>query len=278
MTAQPGGAGTTVVRRQLGRRLRLLREQAGKTHEDIAAAEIASRSKMWKIETGRTRVREGDVLSLARLYELGNAVTDELLRMASATKDTGFLEHYGSSVPEWVGMYGDLEAACSELWVYASELVPGILQSPGYARAVTAVDETLSAEAIEQRVRFRAQRQAAFFEREEPGRLDAVLTEGALRLHVDSDAVMEEQIAHLRAVNDGERVSVRILPSTNGVHTAMRGPFTLLLFDDPADPDLAHVESVVGARYFERREHVAEFRRAYEWMRPKTVALEEHVR
>lgn len=272
------GPGPTVARRQLGRKLRTLREQAGKTHADVDAALICSRSTMSKIEAGRTRVRQERILALARLYDLDGQTTDNLLLLARATRDTGLLETYGASVPEWVGEYADLEAAAAELWIYASELVPGILQSPAYARAVEAVDESLSDDAIEQRVRFRMKRQQAFFQRRpKPGRLDAIITAGALRLRVESEAVMEEQLALLRAMDDGKRVRVRILPWTNGVHNAMRGPFTILQFDDPEDPDLAHVESVVGARYFERREHVAEFASAFTRMRPKTVPLKEYV-
>lgn len=269
---------SSVVRRQLGRRLRRLREQAGKSHEDVAEASIASRTKMWKIEAGRTPVKQGDILALARLYGVDVATTDELVLLASATRASGFQEDYGSSVPEWVGLYGDLEVGASALQDYNSELIHGLLQTAEYARAVTAANTALSAQAVEQRVAFRMKRQRAFFGRPNPGRLEAILTAGAIGLVVRSSAIMEATIAHLRAINDGDTVSIRVLTATNGVHSAMRGPFTIMDFDDPDDPALVYLETLIGSRYVERTDQVAEFRHAFGQIREQAVTLEEYLR
>lgn len=276
--AQRTDGGSSVVRRQLGRRLRRLREEAGKSHEDVAEAQVASRTKMWKIEVGRTAVKQGDVLALARLYGVDAAVTDELVLLASATRASGFQEDYGSSVPEWVGLYADLEAASSVLLDYNCELIHGLLQTADYARTVTAVNTSLSPKVVDQRVAFRMRRRRAFFERPKPGRLDAVLTAGALGLVVGSPDVMEAQIAHLRAVVSGDEVSVRVLTSTNGLHAAMRGPFTILDFDDPDDPSLVYLETLIGSRYVERRDQLSEYRRAFGQIREQAVPLEEYLK
>jgi transcriptional regulator with XRE-family HTH domain len=268
---------SSVVRRQLGRRLRRLREAAGRSHEDVAEAQIASRTKMWKIEAGRTAVKQGDVLALARLYGLDGSTTDDLVALASATKSSGFQEDYGSSMPEWVGLYGDLEAGVAVLRDYNCELIHGLLQTEDYARAVTEVNTALSPEVVEQRVAFRMRRQRALFDRPNPGRIDAVITAGALDLVVGSPTVMEAQIAHLRAVCSGDEVSVRVLTRTNGLHAAMRGPFTIMDFDDPEDPPLVYLESLIGSRYVERPDQIAEFRSAFDQMRAKAVSLEEYV-
>jgi transcriptional regulator with XRE-family HTH domain len=268
----------TVVRRQLGRRLKQHREQAGKTHDDVTEAGLASRSKMWKIETGRVAVRQGDILALARLYGLTGNETDELLRLAAASRDTGYLESFGASVPEWGRMYADLESAASQLWIYNSEIMPGLLQCPSYARCVIAADDTLDAHAVDERARFRATRYEVFFGRSQPGAIRAVLTAGAFDLHVSKDErVMEEQLAFVRALIKEQQVSLRILSSRNGLHTAMRGPFSVLKFDDPADPSLGYVESVVGARYFERPEHVDDFELAFERVWGQASDLEEYI-
>jgi hypothetical protein len=266
----------TVVRRQLGRRLKRHREAVGKTHDDVKEADIASRSKMWKIESGRIPVRGGDILSLARLYGLDGHETDELLALAAASKDTGFLESH-TGVPEWVGMYADLEAVASELWLYNSEIVPGIIQCQNYARGVMAAETSFSEDDIQQRLRFRSARQDAFFERAQPGKVQLVLTAGAMNLRVDSQTVMEEQLAYMRALIKRERLDVRVLKATDGVHTSMRGPFVVLLYEDDLDPNLGYVESVVGARYFDRPEHVEAFKRAFERVRAQSVDLEEYL-
>lgn len=278
MERRNDGSGSTVARRQLGRRLRRLREHAGKSHEDVAEAQIASRTKMWKIEAGRTAVKQGDILALARLYGTEAAETEELVTLAAATRAPGFQEDYSSSVPEWVGLYADLEAGSTLLRDYNCELIHGLLQTPDYARAVTAVNSALSSEVVDQRVSFRMERQRRFFAGRRPGHLDAVLTAGALNLVVGSCSVMEAQIAHLRAISAGNEVSVRILSATNGLHAAMRGPFTIMDFDDPDDPSLVYLETLIGSRYVERTEQVDEFRRAFDRIRDQAVPLEEYLR
>src|SRR5689334_10364206 len=180
MTSTQGGS--TVARRQLGRRLRRLRTDAGRTHDDLAEARIISRTKIWKLETGRVPAKEGDVLSLARFLGAGPDVTDELVALAWATRESGPSSKPGSAVTPWFGEYADLEASCSTLASYHCELVHGLLQTEGYARVLIAADAGLGPDIIEQRVSFRLARARAFFDRPRPGRLDFVTTAGALRL------------------------------------------------------------------------------------------------
>ena len=276
--ANPVIGSSGMARRQLGRRLRFLREGAGKVHADVAAAQIASRTKMWKIETGQCAVKPGDVLVLTRFYGTAPAVADELVALASATRETGFQEDHAAAVAEWTRLYGDLVDAASVLRNYSCELVPGLLQTADYARAVTAANTALSPEAVDRRVAHRLRLQDTFLSRPGPGRLEVVMTAGALGLVVGSPAVMEAQIAHLRAVDSGDGVSVRVLSATNGVHAAMRGDFTIMDFLDPEDPALVFLESLIGSRYVERRDQVTLYRAAFDRIRAQAVPLEEHVR
>ena len=266
----------SLVRRQLGRRLRMHREEAGKNQDDVVEANVAGRTKIWQIETGKIAVRAGDVMALARLYGISTAETDDLLALAEATRSTGYIEDFGAGVPESIGLYADLEAGAAALVQYNSELVSGLLQTAEYAWAAIEANRSLSTTDVDQRVAFRMHRQRAFFERARPGHLDVVITAGALRVRVGSPAVMEAQIAHLRAVGERDGVSVRVLPFQNGLHTAMRGPFTILDFDDPEDPSLVYVETVVGSRYIERPTHVAEFRAAFDAIRAQAVPIGEY--
>jgi hypothetical protein len=265
---------TSLVRRQLGRRLRRYREEAGKLRDDVVEANIAGLTKLWRLEAGRTAARPGDVMALARLYGVSPAETEELMALAEASRSTGYIAEYGAGVPESFGFFADLESGAATMAAYNSELVIGLLQTEEYARAAIRAVRSLPAEAVEQRVAFRMKRQKAFFER--PARLDVVLTAGALRVRVGSPAVMEAQIAHLRAVADRDGVSVRVLPFKNGLHASMHGPFTILDFDDPDDPSLVRLDSVVGIRYIERSAHVAEFRAVFEDVRARAVPVREY--
>ncbi|HZG90623.1 MAG TPA: helix-turn-helix transcriptional regulator [Pseudonocardia sp.] len=270
--------GSTLARRQLGRRLRRVREAAGKSIEDVVFAGVVSRTKLWRIEHGRTAVKTGDVLALTRLYGTEPTEVDALVPLVEATKSSGLIEDYGAAVPQGLGLYAELEATASAVHDYSSELIHGLLQTPDYARAVIESDRSLTPEVVEQRVAFRMERQRRFFDRAEPGRLETVVTAGAMNLVVGSAAVMEEQIAHLRAVHDKGAARIGVLPATDGVHRAMRGPFVVLDFDDPEDPDVAYVENLAGSRYLDKPTDVAQFREAFEEVRDRALSLEEWLR
>src|SRR4051812_9787062 len=130
--------GPTLVRRQLGRRLRTLREDAGKTTSDVSV--VASRSKLWRIEEGRTAVRVGDARELARLYGADEATLDAIGMLAQGTRTKGWWEDYRAVMPDWFGLYVGLESSCNVLSNYHPELIHGLLQTPEYAREVIAID------------------------------------------------------------------------------------------------------------------------------------------
>ena len=264
-----------MARRQLGRRLRRLRIEAGKTLDDVAEAHVASATKMWRIETGRTSVRQGDVLALTRLYGLDPHATDELVALATATKATGFQHDHDSPVADWAGMYADLEAAASTLRNYSCEWVPGLLQTADYARAITAANRALDVRAVDRLVAFRLQRQRAFFGRTEPGRLDVVLTAGAFGLAVGSERVMDSQRAHLQEMSSRDGVHIRVLP-VDGVHAAMRGDFVMMDFAEIDDPPLVYLESLIGSRYVEQADQLAVYREAFDDVFNRAVLVEEY--
>src|SRR5206468_3886989 len=120
--------GTTVVRRQLGRRLRHLREAAGRTVADIEAAKLASQVKLWRIETGRSPVKIADVWALCRLYGADGRTTDALAALAAGSHERGWWENYADLMGAGVPLYIGLEETASELRTYETELVPGLFQ------------------------------------------------------------------------------------------------------------------------------------------------------
>ena len=271
------GNGSTVVRRQLGRKLRRLREEAGKSHADVEAAQIASATKMWRIESGKIAVKPGDIWALARLYDVSNQMTDALVSLAAGTRDEGWWEEFGAAVPDWLGLYAGLEGAAASILTYHPELVHGLLQTPDYARAIIRTGEGVSEEMIDQRLAFRMERQRSVLARNNPGRIQAILGAGTLSLVVGSPAIMEAQITHLRTFSARDQIDVRILPWTAGAHPSMKGAFTILGFDDPDDPSLVYVESHLGARYLEQPTQVEEYRRIFGVLRSKSIPLEEYM-
>src|SRR5687768_17301650 len=99
-------AGSTVVRRQLGRHLRRLRDGAGKTDADVEEAGLASKAKLWRIETGKVTVKPGDVRGLCWLYGAEPRTIDALATLATGTRSQGWWEDYGH---RWSGLRLGLE-------------------------------------------------------------------------------------------------------------------------------------------------------------------------
>lgn len=229
---------------------------------------------MWRIESGKTTVRPGDIWALARLYDVPADVAEALAALASGTHGEGWWEDTGAVVPDWLGLYAGLEAASSQVSTYHPEVVHGLLQTPEYAEAVIRADPDLTGAVVQRRLEFRLNRQRAVFGRS--ARVVTVLGESALALRVGSDAVMDRQTAHLRAIDASGKVHIRILPWTAGAHPSMKGAFTILDFDEPDDPALVYIETHLGSRYLERPQEVTEYRRIFGLLCDAAVPMKEY--
>jgi transcriptional regulator with XRE-family HTH domain len=264
-----------LVRRQLGLRLRRLRELAGKTHGDVEVAGIAGPTKMWRIEKGKVPVKVGDIWALCNLYCAASDITEALVALAQGTRGGAHWEEYGDLVvPDWLGLYVGLEGTARCIETYHPELVHGLLQTPAYARAVIS-DERLDPAVVEKRVAFRLQRQRTVLERRPAPTVTVTLGAGALALFVGSPEIMQEQVAHLLRVARGGTVSIRVVPWEAGAYP-MRGAFTVLDFDDPEDPAVAYVEIPLGARYMELEAQVQEYRYVLSVLRTKSVPIDDY--
>src|SRR5690349_10341366 len=129
-------AGSTVVRRQLGRQLRKLRDKAGKSDRDVEESSLASRTKLWRIETGKTAVRIADVRALCWLYNADPTTTESLVRLAQGTNTQNWWEERFADLPGWFWLYLGLESTATSVCVYDPELVFGLLQSRRYMEAI----------------------------------------------------------------------------------------------------------------------------------------------
>nr|MDT0663310.1 helix-turn-helix transcriptional regulator [Micromonospora sp. DSM 115978] len=269
--------GPTVVRRQLGRRLRRLREDAARTEQEVERAKVCSRATLWRIESGRSPVKMTTVRGLCWFYGADPDTTDALARLAAGTDDHGWWESHGDVVPDWFRLYVSLEAAATELQTYNPELVHGLLQTPDYARAIfQATKPDAAEEAIEKQVRIRLDRQLTFFDRDAPARITAVLGAGALARQVGGRQVLAEQTSHLVQVSRRIGFEIRVLPWSAGAHAAMAGAFTLMNFANPDDPDVAYLESHGGAQYLEKPAEIEDYRRVLELIRQQSTPIEEY--
>jgi hypothetical protein len=268
----------TVLRRQLARRLRRLRDAARKTTADVEESGLASRVKLWRLETGQLSVKVGDVRGLCWLYRADAATTDMLAEWALASRRQGWWEDFDEPMSARDGLYAGLEATAHHLYVYELGRVPDLLQTADYTRAqYLAVKPTAAETAVRDYVKRCQERQAALTHRDPPMRLTAVLNESALNRYVGGPDVMGEQIRLLRELADHVHVDIRYLPWRAGAHPAIHaGGFTILDFTDPDDPDVVYVRTHTGARYLELPTELAEYRRIFTSIYAMSVPISDY--
>ncbi len=265
-----------MVRRQLGRRLRALREACGKTRQDVVTTRIMSHGKLETIEYGRAAVRPGDVYELCALYGAAPEVTTALRELASATTHDGWWPERGGAADKTLQTLVDLEYAASAVYVVQQLVVPDLLQTEDYARALErASAPDRPAAAVETAVRLRMLRQTALAEREVPVDLHVVLGEGVLRLTVGDDSLMKDQGAHLLDVARSDSTEIRVLRFRDGPHTGLLGDFTIMDFPDAEDPSVAYDASYVASRYYDRTAPVERHRAVWSAVHARAVPLED---
>jgi hypothetical protein len=258
-------SGPTVLRILLGAQLRRLREGKG-IGRDAAGYEIrASGSKISRMELGRVSFKERDVADLLSMYGVtDSAERDALLGLARQANNPGWWHHYGDILPPWFQSYLGLEAAASLIRTYEIQFVPGLLQTPEYARAVILLGHAgATADEIDRRVELRRQRQQVL-NRLEPPQLWAVIDEAVLRRPIGGIDVMRAQIEALAESAKLPHVRLQIIPFNAGGHAAAGGPFAILRFPEPELPDVVYVEQLTSAIYLDKRDDVDHYAIAME--------------
>jgi hypothetical protein len=256
---QSGWAGPTVRRMLVGAKLRRLRTDLGLSRKQAAEAIRASEWKIHRLENGQVGFKERDIIDLLRLY----GVTDPeevaaFLELAREANAPGWWQDYGDVLPQWFRAYVDLESVATLIRTYEGQLVPGLLQTDDYVRAVIHDTSLESSEEVGRRVRLRLARQT-LLTREHPPRLWAVVDEAALRRPVGGREVMRGQLERLIAATKLPNVTLQILPLAGGAHPAMVGAFSILRFADRHLPDVVYLEHLTNAHYLDKRAEVERY-------------------
>ena len=249
-----------VLRMMLGRQLRRLREAAGITPEQAGDEIEGSRSKISRLETGKTTYKIGDVADLLSLY----GVTDkqrraEVLAMARHANTPDWWRKYSDILPGWFETYLGLEAAASTIRSFEVQFVPALFQTEDYARAVTRLGHKAAPDGeIDDRVAVRLKRQAVL-SRPEPPVVWSVFDEGVLRRRVGGPAVMHAQLRHLMEAAAMPHVIFQVVPFGLGAHGGAAGSFTVLRFAERDLPDVVYIEQLTSAVYLEQRPDVEHY-------------------
>lgn len=263
----------TVRRRMLGAELRRLREAADFTLDDAGRALERSLSTVSRIENGRNAVRGVDVRLMLDAY----GVTDErkresLIALARDGRKKGWWQTYSELLSAASSDLISLEDDAAEIRTFEMGLVPGLLQTEDYARAVLSGRLSATEDEVERLVGVRMARQAVLTRRERPLRLWAILGEAALRQRVGGPEVMRAQLHRLAEASALPNVTLQVLPFTAGAHPGIDGPFVILEFPEPADIDVVLLENMTSSLYLEQEPEVARYARAFEHLRADALS------
>ena len=221
--------------RWLRNELRRARDAAGLTQKQVAEDLGWSISKVIRLETGAGNITTSDVMALLHEYHITDEHrTSELLAITRQKDQTWWWDEYRelyANIPDFLRFLA-YEDSASRIRTYHGLIVPGILQTEQYMRAVFNVTE--DPQIVETGVQVRLRRQE-LLRRAAPPEVLALLDEGVLRRVVGGYELMIEQLAHLRALNEQPRVTIQVVPFAAGMVAGMNRSFTILDLSEQGD-------------------------------------------
>ncbi|MEV0559361.1 helix-turn-helix transcriptional regulator [Streptomyces sp. NPDC050597] len=270
--------GPAVRRRKLGAELRALRARAGLKSGEAARLVGWHQSKVSRIETGRSGVKPADVERLLDAYEVRDAELRELLVVLAGSDDNGrhhWWHAYRGLLSSAYSDFISLESQASVMRTLENSVVPGLLQTPEYAREVTraAMGGAPDGE-VDALVEVRLARQDVL-RSNPPLRLSAVLDEAALRRTVGGPEVMARQLDHLREAAQLPHVRIQVLPFGVGAHVGATGPFVIFSFPSTSDLDVVVLDHLTSSLYLERKEDLQAYSEAFDSLQVHALSPEE---
>ena len=267
-------------RRLVGGALRRYREKAGYALEDAARVLECDRSKISRIETGQRGIRPKELRELLAEYGVPDGEQAALAAIAGPGGQRAWWHPYADVLPGAYLDYLIMESAASEIMIYEAQVVPDLLQTDEYARAIAAADSGYATD--QQRddaVAAKATRRQAVL----PGlgRLSVILGEAALHQAVGGSRVMAGQISHLvRLIDDLPGLTVQVLPFSAGAQAVSAGSASLAILRFPDAPSLGvvYLEALSGGICLDGQEDIARYVRAFALLRAAALSAADSAR
>ncbi|MFJ4821582.1 MULTISPECIES: helix-turn-helix transcriptional regulator [Streptomyces] len=271
--------GPAVRRRKLGAELRALRTSAALTSGEAARLVGWHQSKVSRIETGTSGVKPADVRLLLDAYDVADSQLRDLLMALAGSDDSGGRHHwwhaYRGVLPPTYRDFISLESQAGAMRTLETTVVPGLLQTPEYARAVTrAAVEGLPEDRLDTLVEVRLARQDVL-RADPPLRLSAVLDEAVLRREVGGPGVMARQLERLVEAARLPQVRLQVLPFAAGAHIGVTGPFVIFSFSSTSDLDVVVLDHLTSSLYLERKEDLQAYTEAFNALQIHALSPED---
>jgi transcriptional regulator with XRE-family HTH domain len=266
-------ANPTIRQRELGMRLRELRNHLGLTVEDVGRQMLCSATKISRLETGTRRASPRDVRDLCRIYGVTDqAEADNLMELARQSRESGWWTQYDEPI---LSPLLGLEQEAASITVFSMYYVPALLQTNDYARAlIRGIERKMQPDVLDQRLEARMRRQQLLY-RESPPKYLVLLDEAVLHRQVGSATVMRVQLDKILEAAAGGTATVRVIPFDAGVHASTDSNFSLLEFgkDLPQGP-VVFLEGLFSNRYLERPVEIDRYQEAVEYLNDAALSLE----
>lgn len=276
--------GSTLARRALGRELRRLRTAKGLQQAEAARVAETSPQTIGRIEEGQaTRITTFQINALCDHYGATNSERRTVLGLMSEVRTArerggGWWRAYADAMfASDFDHYLSLEESASRLKAWKVSIIPGLLQTPEYRRAVAWTESPdLPPDVVQMRIEAAIHRQTRL--KDPDLHIDVMLWEAVLRDPIGGASVMSDQLEHLARMSELPNVSVRIVPFASPGHLGSYvGSFLILEFPELAqsrliEPPIVYVEEYAGDLYLERPEEVQRYQDA--WREICRVALD----
>ncbi|MEU4763469.1 helix-turn-helix transcriptional regulator [Actinosynnema sp. NPDC023794] len=266
-------AGTSVRSRRLAYILKKLRSAAGISTDAVGEAVGMSGSKISRIETSGMGIYLDDLEKLLDYYKVARKQRVELLDLARHAEQRGLLRMNNQKLHEDWQTWADFEDEASSLLFYEPLVIPGLLQTPEYARSIIkATGHGLTNPQVDALVASRMARQG-LLSRNPPLKLSVIIEQGVLERPFHDQGAQRRQIRHLIDAGERPNITVRVVPADAELHGGLSGPFVILRYDE--DPSLVLLENKVASLFIDEDDRIEVFEATWAALRRLAYTPEE---
>lgn len=248
----------TIRSRELGEGLRHAMDRAGLNGKETARLLGWSESRVSRLLSGKRGTTEVDVSAFLAVCRVKGGERDRLLRLCQEQNTPGWLQRHGSVLPKQLRTLIDHENKAIRISAFEPMLVPGLLQTTDYARALFQRSGTVPVTEIEDRVEARMTRKSVFG-RDRRAEFTFFVHELALHLPVGGAEVMLDQLRNLKLASMRSYIGVRVVPAALGAHAGSAGSFWLMEFAE--FKPVAYLESETSSLFLEDPDEIAAYQK-----------------
>ena len=267
------GTSPTARQRELGTRLRGLRNEHNLTVEDVAERLLCSATKISRLETGARRPSLRDVRDLCGIYEVDASTSAELMSLAKEARAAGWWTQYDDlNLDPLIG----LEDAAATITCYSMFYMPGLLQTREYAQGIISiVAPKMDPHVVQQRVDARLRRQQ-LLSRDGGPQYNVLLDENVIRRGVGDPELIAAQLEKVLDTISAGRAVVQVIPFSAGAYATADGYFVLLEFEGRADLwPVVYIEGLAGNQYLDRKGDIARYRECIDYLKARALSPQE---